>query len=223
MKKVLGLIFSLVGNIGTFLIVSANILVVLLGVWVGTFNMDVACVLLAFCIVFFIIANIGNNIQDSLGEGLKVKVILFRLIGWLPNLIGTIIAIAGSIVTMWGVMTVSDPTLFEGILSTEAVEKYGIVMLGVVMSVGGIVWMKLYGGYILHHCKYCGSNLKGGGYDYEEIEREAIFGNSDKVRLRSKIRFEFDCPECGESTVFFKKFNTDGEQIDKYARRIVGR
>ena len=77
--------------------------------------------------------------------------------------------------------------------------------------------------FVLHHCKYCGSNLKGGGYEYEEIEREAIFGNSDKVRLTSKIRFEFDCPECGESTVFFKKLSTNGEQIDKYARSIVGR
>ena len=60
MKKVLGLVFSLVGNIGTFLIVTANILVVLLGVLAGTFNMTLTCVLLAFCIVFFIIANIGN-------------------------------------------------------------------------------------------------------------------------------------------------------------------
>lgn len=223
MKKVLGLVFSLVGNIGTFLIVLATVLVVLFGVLVGTFNMTVTCVLLAFCIVLFIIANIGNNIQDSLGEGLKVKVMLFRLIGWLPNLVGKIIGIAGPFVIILGILGASDPTLFEGILSTEAVAKYGIVMLGVAMFVGGIVWMNLYGTYILHHCKYCGSNFKGGGYDYEEIEREAIFGNSDKVRLTSKIRFEFECPECGESTVFFKKLSTNGEQIDKYARSIVGR
>lgn len=223
MNKVLGLVFSLVGNIGTFLIVSANILVVLLGVLAGTFNMTLTCVLLAFCIVFFIIANIGNNIQDSLGEGLKVKVVLFRLIGWLPNLLGKIIGIAGPFVIILGIWGANDPKLFEGILSTEAVAEYGIVMLGVVMLVGGCVWMNLYGTYILHHCKYCGSNFKGGGYEYEEIEREANFGNSDKVTLTSKIRFEFVCPECGESTVFFKKLNTNGEQIDKYARSIVGR
>ena len=199
MKKVLGLVFSLVGNIGTFLTVLA-------AMFFGLFDMVMTCVFLGLSIVLFIIANIGNKIEDSIGEGLKVKIVLFRLLGWFPNLVGKIVGIAGPFVIIFAVIGFPE-----------------FLMLGIAMFIGGAVWMNLYGTYILHHCKYCGSNLKGGGYEYEEIEREAIFGNSDKVRLTSKIRFEFDCPECGESTVFFKKLSTNGEQIDKYARSIVGR
>ena len=197
--KVLGMVFSLVGNIGTFLAVLA-------AMFFGLFDMVMTCVFLGLSIVLFIIANIGNKIEDSIGEGLKVKIVLFRLLGWFPNLVGKIVGIAGPFVIIFAVIGFPE-----------------FLMLGIAMFIGGAVWMNLYGTYILHHCKYCGSNLKGGGYEYEEIERSAIFGNSDKVRLVSKIRFEFDCPECGESTVFFKKLNTNGEQIDKYARSIVGR
>ena len=197
--KVLGRVFSLVGNIGTFLAVLA-------AMFFGLFDLVMTCVFLGLSIVFFIIANIGNKIEDSIGEGLKLKITLFKLLGWFPNLVGKIIGIAGPFVIIFAVIGFPE-----------------FLMLGIAMFIGGAVWMNLYGAYILHHCKYCGSNLKGGGYEYEEIERSAMFGNSDKVRLVSKIRFEFDCPECGESTVFFKKLNTDGEQIDKYARSIVGR
>lgn len=193
------MVFSLVGNIGTFLAVLA-------AMFFGLFDMVMTCVFLGLSIVLFIIANIGNKIEDSIGEGLKVKIVLFRLLGWFPNLVGKIVGIAGPFVIIFAVIGFPE-----------------FLMLGIAMFIGGAVWMNLYGTYILHHCKYCGSNLKGGGYEYEEIERSAIFGNSDKVRLVSKIRFEFDCPECGESTVFFKKLNTNGEQIDKYARSIVGR
>lgn len=197
--KVLGMVFSIVGNIGTFLAVLA-------AMFFSLFDMVMTCVFLGLSIVLFIIANIGNKIEDSIGEGLKVKIVLFRLLGWFPNLVGKIVGIAGPFVIIFAVIGFPE-----------------FLMLGIAMFIGGVVWMNLYGTYILHHCKYCGSNLKGGGYEYEEIERSAIFGNSDKVRLVSKIRFEFDCPECGESTVFFKKLNTNGEQIDKYARSIVGR
>lgn len=179
---------------------------VLAAMFFGLFDMVMTCVFLGLSIVLFIIANIGNKIEDSIGEGLKVKIVLFKLLGWLPNLVGKIVGIAGPFVIIFAVIGFPE-----------------FLMLGIAMFIGGAVWMNLYGTYILHHCKYCGSNLKGGGYEYEEIEREAIFGNSDKVRLTSKIRFEFDCPECGESTVFFKKLSTNGEQIDKYARSIVGR
>ena len=113
--------------------------------------------------------------------------------------------------------------MYLGIIPAESVENYGLLVLGIAMVLGGIIWMNLYGAYILHHCKYCGSNLKGGDYAYEEIERSAKYGNDNKVRLRSKIRFEFDCPECGETNVIFKTLQTDGEQIDRYARGIVGR
>jgi len=116
-----------------------------------------------------------------------------------------------------------DPTLFEEFIPAEVVENGGVLVLGIAMFVGGAVWMNIFGTYVLHHCKHCGCNLKGGDYDYEEIERSAFFDNSDKVHLRSKIRFEFECPECGESTVFYKTLRTDGEQIDNYARSIVGR
>ena len=193
------MVFSLVGNIGTFLAVLA-------AMFFSLFDMVMTCVFLGLSIVLFIIANIGNKIEDSIGEGLKVKIVLFRFLGWFPNLVGKIVGIAGPFVIIFAVIGFPE-----------------FLMLGIAMFIGGAVWMNLYGTYILHHCKYCGSNLKGGGYEYEEIERSAIFGNSDKVRLVSKIRFEFDCPECGESTVFFKKLNTNGEQIDKYARSIVGR
>lgn len=223
MNKVLGRIFSLVGNIGTFLIVLVTLLVIVAGILTSSFNMVLACVLIAFNIVFTIIAHIGNNIEDSNLEGLKLKVILFRLLGWIPNFLGMIIAIVGVFVAILGGIGASDPEMFMGLIPAESVENYGLLVLGIAMLLGGVIWMNLYGVYILHHCKYCGANLKGGDYAYEEIERSAIFGNDDKVRLRSKIRFEFDCPECGETNVIFKTLQTDGEQIDNYARGIVGR
>ena len=223
MKKVLGLIFSLVGNIGTAIIVLVTCGVIALGVLSETFNMAVACVLLAFNVVLFVIANIGNSIEDELQEGLKVKIILFRLLGWIPKLLGLIIGIAGAFVILAGVVGIFDSSLFEGIIPIASVENKALLMLGIAMLVGGCLWLNLYGTYILHHCKYCGCNLKGGDYGYEEIERTATFGNSDKVRLTSKIRFEFDCPECGETTVFYKNLRTDGEMVDNFARSIVGK
>ena len=102
-------------------------------------------------------------------------------------------------------------------------ENYGLVFWGIAMVVDGSILMNLYGAYILHHCKYCGTNLKGGDYSYEESEKTAMLGNDEEVRLNSKIRYEFDCPECGETTVCFKTLRTDGEQIDRYARGIVGK
>lgn len=223
MKKVLGIVFSIVGNIGTFLLVLATLGVIALGVLTASFDMVLAIVLIVSSIACFIIANIGNKIEDSLQNGLKVKFLIFKLLGWIPNLAGMILGIAGAFVIVAGVVGIFAPSLFEVFIPIESVENYGLLTLGVAMLVGGSIWINLYGAYTLHHCKHCGCNLNGGGYEYEEIERRAFVDNSNKVNLSSKIRFEFECPECGESTVFFKTLKTDGEQIDKFARSVIGR
>ena len=74
-------------------------------------------------------------------------------------------------------------------------------------------------GYAAKHCKYCGKNLRGSDYSYEEYEREMLSHGS----TRSSVEFHFYCAECGEDNARYEKMSTNKKKIDKHARKIVGR
>lgn len=222
MQKILSLVLSLIGNIGILVVVLIGFFVMGIGIITGDIDPTTAYVCASLAIVFFIIAEIGNKMQDAAAWGLNVKIKLFKLIGWIPNIAGMVAGILGAFVIIIGAILGYDPTIVEGIIPVESVTEYKLCIFGGYLLVCGAAWATLFGGYIIRHCKHCGANLKGASYSYEEVER-MFRSTSNDTKLTSKIRFEFDCPECGETTVFFKKLKTDAESVDKYARKIAGR
>ncbi|MBR2337594.1 MAG: hypothetical protein IKA61_06595 [Clostridia bacterium] len=205
--KIVGLIFSLLGNIGAALMFAVAVSITSYGLLRQDVNLTVTIVLTVLTIVLFIIGYIGNKIEDSVSNKLVTKYLLFKNIGWLPKVVGLIVAIAGAFI------------MFGGII-------YGVGMLvsGIQMLICGSICYSFYGDYVLKHCKFCGSNFKGGGFQYEEIERSTkyIKSKNDYV-VTSKMKFEFYCPNCKETTVLFNKMKTDAKLIDKFARNIIGK
>lgn len=216
MKKILGLIFSLVGNIGIVIVFLLNAFLILLNLQAEEFSLTLPIILSVVTIVLYILATIGNKFEDEEeGSGIKTKYVFMKIAGLiLGSVIMTLICVAGLIVAIFGVANIFME-MVSGLNNTA------VIFFGAFVFVGGIFVKTVYS-YAEFHCAHCGLNLKGCDWEYEEYEREYSVGNDEKVRSKSRVKFIFTCENCGHDNVRHKTMNTDGEQIDNYARTIAG-
>lgn len=223
--KIIGGILSLIGNVGVIIIFFAAVFACFMGVFDEKFDIALAAGMGAALIVAKIISMIGNKIDDKTGGGarLKIKYILLKIVNFFTNWIVTIVSVLG-VLGLVGL-------LIYGSIPSEELVAQGIyfnfnmdaaICLCVMLFIGGALYTSTLETYIQRHCKHCGASLKGGDYEYEEKERWFEI-RRDKEPVRSKIRFEFTCPECDRETVVYRTMPTDEQKVEKYADRIVGR
>ena len=221
--KVLGLVFSLLGDILTFVAFAITLVIMGNDILMGTSNITLYIVMSVITVVLAILASIGNKIQDREQSGLKLKYNLFKFIAWIPTFISLVASIAGVIILIYGLLVEFAGVEVSGLDFVYA-SPSDLCFIGAYMFIAGVICHTLYGDYTLLHCKYCGCNLKGGDYDYEEIEREYSYNSDrDEERLVSRIKFTFYCPECDGENIVYKKMKTDEEKVDRFARSVVGK
>lgn len=216
MKSVLGKVFSLIGNIGLFILFFINVLLFLLKGGQEEVNYTLNIIFMCLFVVIYGLATIGNKFQDNDESANLLRKYKLMKIGkvFFGSIIMMFISVVGLFILIFGVANKFGEF-------TEANNTLLMVMGGF-LFIGGSMMLANYG-YTDYHCKYCGENLKGSSFEYEEFEREYNVGNDNKVHAKSKVEFIFHCASCGEENVRYKKMPTDRKSIDKYARGIVGR
>ena len=222
MKKVVGAILSLIGNLGVLVLFAVTLIKIGTGFQVEAFDMPSAIALSVATFAAFIVANIGNKMEDDAEGSLKLKYVLMAFARFFVKIICLVAAVAGLFILILGVGAGFSEEMLNIIKSVIAEPNVTAVsFLGGYMFIGGAICLTLYNSYVLKHCNHCGASLKGGDYAYEEVERTCA-SNGQRETVTSKIRFEFTCPECREDKVFYKKMRTDAEYVDNFARTVVG-
>ena len=222
MKKVVGAILSLVGNLGVLVLFAVSLMTLGTSLQVQEFDMTSAIALSVATFVAFIVANMGNKMEDGAEGSLKFKYGLMAFARFFVKIICLVASVAGVFILLAGLCAGFSEEVLNIIKSViEEPNVTAVTFLGGYMFIGGAICLTLYNSYVLKHCNHCGASLKGGDYAYEEVERTCA-SNGQRETVTSKIRFEFTCPDCGEDKVFYKKMRTDAEYVDNFARTVVG-
>ena len=218
MKKLFGILFSLIGNIGVMVFFVLGLLTLVLGFLSNNADLTLPIVLGVLMLVSELMAGAGDKLEDKHNEaGLKAKYVFmgFPLIVFNP-FVYILISVSGFLVLAYGLLGVFN--MFE----MDPNQSTLFTAIGVYGMVGGAI-VSRFATYRETHCKHCGASLKGAAYEYEEIEREYSVGNDNKLHRKSRVEFTFYCNECEQEIVRYKKLSTDKKTIDGYARSVVGR
>lgn len=231
MKKVIGIFFSTIGNIGVLLTFLAVLVLPVFNVLTifnvyRTFDIDwiIIAVLAGISLLCYIFAKIGNKVEDiafEQGGYLKLKRTLIKVCEViLFNKLFFVIYIF----MILGYVVLSGCSLLEMIGSP--VVEFNIPLVDMCVNACALIFtmsfaMGIYDNYPLRHCPYCGGSYSGGGYEYEEEERSYHVNNDGKVRRTSKIRFAITCPICNMEHVYRRKMSTNAEAIEKFANMII--
>ena len=217
-KRVFGLILAIVGKLGLIGTLLTVAIMSFGGTSPFTDKINILWFILALVVIHFLIS-IGDKMVDNSfvsGGFLIVKrrfyaAVRFTTRKLLKILFGISVFCFGC--WFWYEIII----IFATELSNPIVTGIGATaMLYVIIAEGPEDYLKC-------HCKSCGANLKGSGYQYEEVERSHSVDSNNKEHVKSKVRFEVECAQCGADNIWYQTMNTDPENIDKYIRRIVGR
>lgn len=226
MKKLLGVIFSTIGNLGVFasfiLIVSFNVLNVLSTfkiIVLQRFDFVIMAVLAGIALISYIFSLIGTKLDDSSfvqGAYMKFKRTTMNIVKVLfCNTFILIVLVLGLLgVAFMAFMAFIDDTG----LVTNPVD---FIVSAVALLLGMSFLIAVFSNYVTKHCPFCGSSYSGGEYEYEEEERSYNTTNDGKVNVNSNIRFEITCPTCNETHTYRRKMKTDAASVQKYADNII--
>lgn len=217
-KKILGLILAIAGKLGAIGILVAVATMSFVGDTPFANKLNILWFILALVACYFLFSIGDKMIDNSFVSGglLAVKRRLYAALYFIMTKLLKFllwICVVCSVCWFWYEVI----AIFNTELNYSIVTGVGVTA---VLYVAIVVRVE---DYLEYHCKHCGANLKGSGYQYEEVERSYRVDSNNKGHLNSKVRFEVECAQCGADNIWYRTMGTNPEAIDNYIRRIVGR
>ena len=217
-KRVFGLILAIVGKLGLIGAFLAVAIMSFCGNSPFVEKINILWFIIALVVAHFLISGGDKMIDNSFVSGglLAVKRRLYAALHFIMMKLLKFL--------FWICLVTFCCWFWYEVIAIFNTELNNSIVTGVGVTAGlYVVIAASLEDYLEHHCKDCGANLRGSGYQYEEVERSYTVDSNNKGHLNSKVRFEVECAQCGAENIWYKKMSTDPENIDKYIRKIVGR